>query len=48
MSLARALIMQTNQKCFSIFVQRATFKICERYLFDKGGLELMLRTEGLS
>ena len=48
MSLARALIMQTNQKRFSIFVQRATFKICERYLFDKGGLELMLRTEGLS
>lgn len=48
MSLARALIMQTNQKRFSIFVQRATFKICERYLFGKGGLELMLRTEGLS
>ena len=48
MSLARALIMQTNQKHFSIFVQRATFKICERIFFGKGGLELMLRTEGLS
>ena len=48
MSLTRALIMQTNQKRFSIFVQRATFKICESYLFGKGGLELMLRTKGLS
>ena len=35
MSLARALIMQTNQKRFSIFVQRTTFKICERIFLAK-------------
>ena len=35
MSLARTLIMQTNQKRFSIFVQRATFKICESYYLEK-------------
>ena len=32
-------IIQTNQKRFSIFVQRATFKICEKYLFGKGRLD---------
>lgn len=47
-NVASTCIIQANQKRFSIFVQRATFKICETYLFGKGRLELMLRTESLS
>jgi len=47
-NVASTCIIQANQKRFSIFVQHATFKICERYLFGKGRLELMLRTESLS